>query len=124
MESCGGGQQPWFTREARDIAENTADVVSAALWEELERLSREGLDHRRVLAALDNLEFEARQRDYGQMPQGLMLCFQVMESWLYGGDPAANLSVGTLFDGLRDKCGTGYFAVSYTHLTLPTTSRV
>ena len=109
LELHDGVQQPWFLLEARDIAEDKAEEVSAALRDELERLSREGLDHRRVLAALDNLEFEARQRDYGQTPQGLMLCFQVLESWLYGGDPAANLSAGTLFDGLRDKCGTGYF---------------
>ncbi len=109
LEICGGVQQPWFTLEARDIAENKADEVSAALREELERLSREGLDHRRILAVLDNLEFEARQRDYGQMPQGIMLGSQVLESWLYGGDPAANLSVGTLYDGLREKCGAGYF---------------
>ncbi len=109
FELHDGVQQPWFMLEARDIDQDNVEEVSAALRDELERLSREGLDHRRVLAALDSLEFEARQRDYGQMPQGLMLCFQVMESWLYGGDPAANLSVGKLFDGLRDKCGTGYF---------------
>ena len=29
----------------------------------------------------DLVKFEARQRDYGQTPQGLMLCFQVLESW-------------------------------------------
>ena len=109
LEICGGVQQPWFTLEARDIADNKADEVSAALREELERLSRESLDHRRILAVLDNLEFEARQRDYGQTPQGIMLYSQVLESWLYGGSPAANLSVGTLFDGLREKCEAGYF---------------
>ena len=80
LELHDGVQQPWLLLEARDIAEDKSEEVSSALRDELERLSREGLDHRRVLAALDNLEFEARQRDYGQMPQGLMLCFQVMES--------------------------------------------
>ncbi len=109
LELHDGIQQPWLMLEARDMAEDKAEEASAALRDELKRLSRKGLDHRRVLAALDNLEFESRQRDYGQMPQGLVLCFQVLESWLYGGDPAANLSVGTLFDGLRDKCGIGYF---------------
>ena len=118
LKICGGVQQPWFTLEARDIAENKADEVSAALREELKRLSREGLDHRRILAVLDNLEFEARQRDYGQTPQGIMLYAQVLESWLYGGGPAANLSVGTLFDGLREKCGAGYFEALLKRLIL------
>lgn len=96
LELHDGIQQPWVTLEARDIDEGRMDEVSAAIQEELKRLVREGLDHRRILATLDKLEFEARQRDYGQTPQGLVLGFQVLESWLYGGDPAANLSVGTL----------------------------
>ena len=109
LELHDGIQQPWVTLEARDIDEGRMDEVSAAIQEELKRLVREGLDHRRILATLDKLEFEARQRDYGQTPQGLVLGFQVLESWLYGGDPAANLSVGTLFGDLRQKCGDGYF---------------
>ncbi len=109
LELHDGIQQPWVTLEVRDIDEGRMDEVSAALHEELNRLVREGLDHRRILATLDKLEFDARQRDYGQTPQGLVLGFQVLESWLYGGDPAANLSVGTLFDDLRQKCGDGYF---------------
>lgn len=104
-----GIQQPWITLEIRDIREDQAASVSAALREELERLAREGLNHGRILATLDNLEFQARQRDYGNTPQGLVLGMQVLESWLYGGDPTANLSVGTLYDGLRKKCGEGYF---------------
>lgn len=104
-----GIQQPWVTLEVRDTDEDKIDEASAALREELERLVREGLDHGRILAVLDHLEFESRQRDYDRTPQGLVLGFQVLESWLYGGDPGANLSVGTLFDDLRRKCAEGYF---------------
>ena len=109
LELHDGIQQPWVTLEARNIDGSRAGEVSAALRSELERLAREGLDRRRILAVLDNLEFEARQRDYDRMPQGLILGFQVLESWLYGGEPGANLSVGSLFDDLRRKCGEGYF---------------
>ena len=69
LELHDGIQQPWVTLEARDIDEGRMDEVSAALQEELKRLVREGLDHRRILATLDKLEFEVRQRDYGQTPQ-------------------------------------------------------
>lgn len=109
MSLRDGLQQPWVLLEARDIAEGRTEKTASVLRGELERLSREGLDHQRIFAALDNLEFQMRQRDYGRMPQGLVFGFQVLESWLYGGDPAANLSVGGLFDSLRKKCGEGYF---------------
>ncbi len=102
-------QQPRVYLEARDIREAQVEEVSDAIYHELERLVREGLDHSQILATLDNMELQARQRDYGYAPQGLIFGFQVLESWLYGGDPAANLSVGTLFDGLREKCQAGYF---------------
>lgn len=104
-----GIQQPWVCLEMRDIREEQMDEVSGAIRGELERLAREGLDHQRILATLDNMEFQARQRDYGRTPQGLVLGISVLESWLYGGEPGANLSVGTLYDGLRQKCEAGYF---------------
>ena len=102
-------QQPWVWVEARDVSEDKLEEASEALYGEMRRLVREGLDHKRILATLDNMEFQARQRDYGRMPQGLVFGMQVLESWLYGGDPAANLSVGTLYDDLRQKAGEGWF---------------
>ena len=101
--------QPWVVLEARDVKEEDFEQVAGALEDELQRLVREGLDHRRLLATLDNLEFGARQRDYGRTPQGLVFGMQVLDSWLYGGDPAANLSVGDLYENLREKCRTGWF---------------
>ncbi len=104
-----GVQQPWILLEARDLEEDKEAEVEKALLQEIRRLTREGLDHKRLEATLDNLEFQARQRDYGRMPQGLILGFQVMESWLYGGAPQANLEVGNLYQILREKLSQGYF---------------
>ncbi len=101
--------QPFVTLEVQDIREEQMEEVASALKDELEKLIREGLDHQRILAALDNMEFQARQRDYGRMPQGLIFGMQIMESWLYGGDPGANLSVGSLYNNLRNKCKEGFF---------------
>ncbi|MGI6255970.1 MAG: insulinase family protein [Acutalibacter sp.] len=102
-------QQPWILLEARDLAEDRETEVRETLLQELRRLTREGLDHGRLEATLDNMEFQARQRDYGWMPQGLVLGFQVMDSWLYGGAPQANLEVGSLYETLRKKLDQGYF---------------
>lgn len=104
-----GVQQPWMLLEAKDVWEDKLEEAASVLRDELEKLAREGLDHARIVATLDNLEFQMRERDYGRMPQGLVFGMQVLESWLYGGDPAANLTVDGLFDGLREQCGQGYF---------------
>ena len=95
--------------EVRNMDGNRADEVNTALRQELERLVREGLDHRQIEASLASLEFRMRERDYGWSPQGLGLTLEVLESWLYGGDPAANLQVGDLFTGLAKKLEEGYF---------------
>ncbi len=104
-----GVLQPVLILEARDLHEEQGDQALAVLNSQLARLAEEGLDHRRILATLDNMEFQARQRDYGRMPQGLMLAIQTMESWLYGGEPAANLCVGSLYDRLRERVEAGWF---------------
>ncbi len=106
---CDGILQPWVSLEAKDVREEQFEQVSAALRQELERLASGGLDHKRLLATLDNLEFQERERDFGGTPQGIVFGMQVLESWLYGGDPAMNLTVGGLFDQLRAQCETGFF---------------
>ncbi|MDE7260592.1 MAG: insulinase family protein, partial [Oscillospiraceae bacterium] len=95
--------------EIRDVREDKLEEAAAAIYDELKHLAREGLDRKRIRATLDNKEFRERERDYGRMPQGLIFGFAVLESWLYGGDPAARLSVGDIYDRLRAKCDEGWF---------------
>ena len=104
-----GIQQPYVTLEAMYLDESKADEVKAAVTGEISRLVREGLDHGHLAAVLANLEFQMRERDYGSMPRGLIFGITVLESWLYGGDPAANLEVGELFAGLNAALEEGYF---------------
>lgn len=121
-----GIQQPWVQLEAQSLREEDISAVWESLQEELKSLAEGGLDRDRVLAALDNAEFQLRERDFGQMPQGIVFGFQVLESWMYGGDPAANLEVGDLFERLREKCRQGFFETLIQRVLLdnPHTSRV
>lgn len=104
-----GVSQPWMQLEVKNLREEDIDRVRELVYGELARLCREGLDREQLEAALANLEFRMRERDYGSMPQGLILGFNLLESWLYGGDPAQNLEVGDLFQSLRAKAEQGYF---------------
>ena len=52
------------------------------------------------------MEFHYREK---QEPSGVMNAEDAMESWLYGGDPALYLNVGSLYQQLREAAGSGYF---------------
>src|SRR5699024_9373738 len=101
--------QPYALLEAQNIDGGQAEAVEAALRAELERLVREGLDRRMLAAALANLEFQTRERDYGSIPRGLAFGLTALSTWLYGGDPAASLEVGELFASLNRKAEEGWF---------------
>ena len=101
--------QPYALLEAQNIDGGQAEAVEAALRVELERLVREGLDRRMLAAALANLEFQTRERDYGSIPRGLAFGLTALSTWLYGGDPAASLEVGELFASLNRKAEEGWF---------------
>lgn len=109
MQLNNGVQQPTVLLTVKNCDENRLEEVASALQDELAGLVRDGLNHRRICATLDNLEFNLRERQGGWMPQGLLLATQVYGSWLYGGDPAQNLCVGSLFQHLREKSQEGYF---------------
>ena len=102
-------RQPYARIEVRNYDPKNTDRIRRLIFEELERLARTGLDREEVESAMANTEFIMRERDYGTYPQGLIFGFNILESWLYGGKPEANLQVGDIFDRLREKVQQGYF---------------
>ena len=109
MQLNNGVLQPTVLLTVKNCAGDRLEEAAGAVEAELTQLARKGLDHRRILATLDNLEFNQRERQGGWMPQGLLLATQVYGSWMYGGDPAAHLCVEPVFRELRSRCEEGYF---------------
>jgi len=104
-----GIAQPWVMLEVQNFRKENLEEIENLLRGEMTRLAENGLDHAQLKAELANLELKMRERDFGGMPRGLMYGLTVLESWLYGGAPEANLEVGNLFDVLREKLEQGYF---------------
>lgn len=109
MEVVDGIAQPWVKLRLHNLNGSYLEKAKGLLITELERQAAGGLDHENLKSTMANLEFRLRERDFGTMPQGLAFGMQALESWLYGGDPAANLTVGNLFERLRQKLDEGYF---------------
>lgn len=103
----GGSEQMAVYLRVQNTSEAKAPKCRETVRTTLERLCREGLDAKRIAAILDRKEFERREQDSSQ--RGLRFLGEVMDSWLYGGRPAANLRMAEVFAGLRAKIGTGWF---------------
>lgn len=109
MEVFDSVAQPYVRLEAQNLREEDIPRVKELIRAELERIAREGVDRPRLEAAMANLEFQLRERDYGTWPQGLIFGFSVLDSWMRGGAPEARLEVGSLFDTLREWAREGRF---------------
>lgn len=94
---------------AINLEDENRDMIENVIFDELKRLSEEGIDRELIDASIANFEYGARERDFGSTPQGLVYAIQILESWLYGGDPLLNLEIGSTFDDLREKAKAGYF---------------
>lgn len=104
-----GMLQPWVVLDVKNLRDENVDKVEQLITEQMQQLAANGLDHAQLEAVMANMEFKLRERDYGYYPQGIIFGFSALESWLYGGDPAANLQVGDLFVNLKKKMEQGYF---------------
>ena len=113
-----GMLQPWLMLDIKNIKEENLAAVEEMVSSKLRELAEKGLDHAQLEAVMANTEFKLRERDFGYYPQGLIFGFNVMESWLYGGEPEANLEVGDLFVELKRKMDAGYFEALIRELLL------
>lgn len=92
------------------IAWNTDPEKQAELErtvrETLTRLVTEGLDRERLEACCRRFAFELRDRDSGGVPRSLAEALDMLDTWLYGGDPAQGLLVEDALAELEQAVGT------------------
>ena len=104
-----GIYQPYVEIDVINTDIEKEPEISKVLTDELKRLVREGIDRDELTATLNKAEFMARERDFGGAPKGLVFNLIAYDSWLYGGDPADSIIIGSLYDDLRKKMDEGYF---------------
>lgn len=101
--------QPYFSITAKNAETSQKDEFVNTIKETLKEIAEKGIDKNSLFAALNYFEFQYREADFGGYPKGLMMSFQVFDSWLYDGEPFAHLEENQVFAELRSKAETGYF---------------
>ena len=101
--------QPFFSIIAAGAEPERADQFYAVISRTLQELVTDGLDRTLLEASINLLEFKLREADFGQYPKGLIYNLKIMNSWLYGADPAMYLYYEELIQKMKDGLDTGYF---------------
>lgn len=88
-----------------DRGERFQQVIRATLAELVEK----GIDRTLLEAALNLMEFQLREADFGSYPKGLIYNIMLMTNWLYDHDPLEKLRYERDLQELRAKLDTDYY---------------
>ena len=99
--------QPFFLLNVRNTDQEKFGAVEACLRETVQDILAKGLDKEALLAELERMAFSSREIEE---PYGLILGLTALDGWLYGDDPLTYIETAGIFDTLRQKADTGFFA--------------
>lgn len=104
-----GIQQPWVSWEVWNTDADKLPAIRETIRATLEKITEDGLDRRRLQACYNHFAFHMRDRDNGGYPRSLAEALDMLEGWLYGGDPAQGILVEEPLALLANKLDTDYF---------------
>ncbi len=99
-----------FNIVAKNSNKEREEEFEQVIINTVKHLVKEGLDKDALEAAVNYLEFQYREADFGRYPKGLMLALSVYESWIYtDSNPFRNIEMNGCFEKIRSMLGTDYF---------------
>ena len=104
-----GLQQNLFVWTVWNTGREQEPAIRRTVRETAEKLIAEGLDRERLEACINRFAFSMRDRDGGWAPRSLGESLSMLDSWLYGGDPARPLLIDESLDALTREMDGGYY---------------
>ena len=98
--------QPYLGLVVRNTEKENAEKIRQCMHDTAAKLLEDGLRKEELKAILNQMEFRYREQSE---PAGVKLAATIYQSWMYGGDPAMYISVGPMYEALRQKADTDYF---------------
>ncbi|MBR0507430.1 MAG: insulinase family protein [Clostridia bacterium] len=103
-------QQPTVYWQATNTDPEKLPMLYATIREVLGGIVERGLDHDRFEACFHRFAFRLRDRDaIGELPRSVNETLSMLNTWLYGGDPADALLAEPFIASLSEKLHTGYY---------------
>ncbi|MDZ4719543.1 MAG: insulinase family protein [Roseiflexaceae bacterium] len=108
---AGGGlqelRQMWFSVGLKGADPTKADAIEQLILETLATLVRDGIDPATTEASFNTIEFALRENNTGSYPRGLSLMLRALNTWLYAGDPFAQLAFEAPLAAIRQRLNQG-----------------
>lgn len=103
-------KQPYFSIVAKNVRKSQKQEFLDLIHTTLNHIVEEGLNEKSLRAAINAMEFQYREADFGSFPKGLMYGLEIFDSWLYDeGKPFIHIQANDTFAFLKEQIGTGYF---------------
>ena len=99
--------QPFFLLCVRNTEQARFREVEDCLRAAIQDILAQGLNRDALLAELERMAFSSREIEE---PYGLILGLNALDGWLYGDDPLTYIETAGIFDALRQKVDTDFFA--------------
>lgn len=103
-------QQPIFSIIAYNANEKDQEKFCQVIQETLQNICENGLPRKAVQAAINYLEFQLRESDFGRYPKGLIYGLKSFDSWLYNDRaPFIHIKVEETLSFMKRGLENGYF---------------
>ena len=101
--------QPYLSITVNGAEADRAEKFRKVIHDTLAGLVENGIDRTILEAALNLMEFQLREADFGSYPKGLIYNIMLMTNWLYDRDPLEKLRYEADLQDLRSKLDTDYY---------------
>lgn len=94
-------EQPYFAISFKNTDHTKEELIGATIEKTLTDLVKNGIDPKNLEAGINSAAFTIKEQDFGSYPKGLMFGLELMDTWLYGGDPLDHLRYDDALDRIH-----------------------
>lgn len=101
--------QPTFSIILSNTDEKRREEFKNIVFTTLQELVSDGIDEKTIEACVNKEEFELREGQESGIPKGIIYYFNVMNTWLHGGDPLKPLKFEKCIESIKKNMKSRYF---------------
>lgn len=113
IEVADGIYQPCIGLYVHNTEAEGFDTLKSFICDTARKIANEGIDKEALLAILEHHAFAAKEV---KEPYGIELTLQIMESWLYDGNPLLYVETEKVYERLRARIDSDYFQNLLLHM--------